>query len=547
MKRALAFAGLLAFFFVLAYFNTFSHVRADFTDRLYGGRPALDNIVIVKINDVSINQIGRWPWERDVWVDVLEKLGDARAVGLDVSFFEPSGQDERLNATLQLMDNVVLAAEFQDDTFYRPIFDADYGYVNLATDPDGITRRFEVRDGAVPFAFQLYRMGWKQDAELTKPFYRINFAGAPGTFASISVQDVLASNQSFANRIVLVGATAPNLHDEYFVPTSEGVAMPGVEIHANILQSFILNNFVTKQSVWAIIALVVIVGALGMFLVSRMKIYWVLSLVPAAIIAYGIVTIIAMQRFNYLMDVFFVPLALLAFTGAGVGMNYLEEKQRTAYLRDAFSKYVSKDLLNELLKSKQELKLGGVKREITVFFSDIRGFTSISEKMEPEQLVHQLNEYFTAMTRIILKHGGTVDKFIGDAIMAFWNAPVEEKDHAKLACRAALEQIEALKDLQKKWAEQNLPAIKIGCGIHTGPAIIGNLGSEERFDYTAIGDTVNLASRLEGLTKEHDAAIIITESTYEKVKDAFECKKIGTTKVKGKEESVVIYALLRKV
>ncbi|HSU72559.1 MAG TPA: adenylate/guanylate cyclase domain-containing protein [Candidatus Binatia bacterium] len=546
MRRAFAFLGLLLIFAALAYFNTFSQVRSDLSDRLYGGAPALSNIVLVTIDDASISALGRWPWERDVFAALLEKVQDARAIGVDVSFFEPSVSDERLNGTLASLPNVVLAAEIQEGTLVKPIFAADSGYVNLITDPDGITRRVELRKDALPFAFLLYKKGWDANAAFDQPTYRINFADVPGTFSSVSVRDALTGNQSFKDKFVLIGATAANLHDEYFVPTSEGRAMPGIEIHANILQNLLLKNFIVKQGVLGLLIVLVIAGAIGMFLLPRLPMKYAVILGLAAIIVYGLIAAVAFHQFQYLMDIFFVPLALIIFTSAGVGLNYFEEQQQTAYLRDAFSKYVSKELLNELLSAKQELKLGGTRKDITVFFSDIRGFTTMSEKTEPEALVQLLNEYFTSMTRIILKHQGTVDKFIGDAIMAFWNAPVEEPNHATLACTAALEQVEALKVLQKKWSERGVPVIHIGCGINTGPAIIGNMGSEERFDYTAIGDTVNLASRLEGLTKEHHADIIISKSTYEQVKESFHCKKLGSATVKGKEKPVVIYSLVGK-
>jgi len=186
----------------------------------------------------------------------------------------------------------------------------------------------------------------------------------------------------------------------------------------------------------------------------------------------------------------------------------------------------------------------GQRREITVFFSDIRGFTSISEKLSPEKLVHLVNEYLTEMTKIILENKGTVDKFIGDAIMAFWNAPFLEKDHPKLACQTAIAQIKELDKLKKSWKKRKLPEMDIGIGINTGDAVIGNLGSEDRFDYTAMGDAVNLSSRLEGLTKQYGVSILISESTYKKVKSDFDFRELDKVKVKGKKITVKIYQLL---
>ena len=250
-----------------------------------------------------------------------------------------------------------------------------------------------------------------------------------------------------------------------------------------------------------------------------------------------------LSKINYLVDLFFIPLSLIVFIGVGQAINYLEEKQHRLYLTTAFGKYINKHLLKQIIEHKQELKLGGGKRTISIFFSDIRGFTSLSEKLSPEELVNLINRYLTEMTRIILKYDGTVDKFIGDAIMAFWNAPLLQENHAELDCECAIEQIKALKKLQEELVKEGLPKIEIGCGIHTGEAVIGNMGSDERFDYTAIGDSVNLCSRLEGLTKEYGVNIIISEDTYKIIKNKFNCRKLDVVKVKGKKIPVVIYEL----
>ncbi|MBI4145157.1 adenylate/guanylate cyclase domain-containing protein [Candidatus Woesearchaeota archaeon] len=543
--KASVFAGVFLVFALLILADAFGHIRGGLSDRLYGDRAPLEDIVIVKIDDVSINRLGRWPWERSVHARLLEKLKDARIVGVDVSFFEPSANDIALRTAIERMPNLVLAAEVQEGVLYAPIFDAAYGYVNLVTDTDGITRKVNprLRDGVAPFAFELYKRGWNKEAILPGTQLAINFVSRPGSFTSYPAHDVLAKNLSFKDKFVLIGATAPDLHDEYFVPTSEGKAMPGVEIHANILQNFILDEFLTRQGKTGTILLVALVGLLGMFILSRMHVTFAIPTALGAVILYGMIAIFVFKQARIVLDLFYAPLALAVFTGTGVALNYWEEKRRSAYLKDAFGKYVSKELLQELLTAKQELKLGGVKRTITVFFSDIRGFTGISESLSPEQLTGLLNEYLTAMTRIILARSGTVDKFIGDAIMALWNAPLEQRQHALLACRAAVEQVKALRELQKQWAARKLPVMTIGCGVHTGPAVIGNMGSEERFDYTAIGDTVNIASRLEGLTKEYGTKIIISEDTYKHVKDEFVCRKLDAVRVKGRMHPIIIYEL----
>jgi len=532
-------------FAFLIYLNAFSNVRSTITDSLYGNNKIIDNILIIEIDDESINKIGRWPWEREVHANLLKKIEDAKAIGIDVSFFEPSNNDKSLKQQLESMDNVILAAEINEGILYKSIFNTTHGYVNLKTDRDGVTRTIEpnLRPDLLPFAFEIYKQAWNQDAIFQKEPYLINFAAGPGSFHTMDYYDALNNEYDFSKKIILIGATAPNLHDTYFVPTSDGIAMAGVEIHANILQNLILNNFLKKQSTLSIILFVLIAGLIGFFFLSRLKIYYSVPIILLTILIYELIAIYIFNKFNLIVDLLFTPLTLIIFTGIGLGINYIEERQKSQHLKNAFGKYISKDLLKEIIEHKHKLKLGGQKKEITIFFSDIRSFTTISENLTPEQLVSLLNDYLTEMTQIILKHKGTVDKFIGDAIMAFWNAPVEEKEHAELACKAAIEQIKTLRELEKKWVKEGYPVVKVGCGIHTGEAIIGNMGSEDRFDYTAMGDTINLGSRLEGITKQYYVAIVISESTYNIIKDKFKCRKLDAVKVKGKKKPVTIYEL----
>ena len=219
---------------------------------------------------------------------------------------------------------------------------------------------------------------------------------------------------------------------------------------------------------------------------------------------------------------------------------YVAEKKQRSLVTDIFGKYVSKEVANEILKktTSEELILKGEKRVITILFSDIRHFTSISEKLRPEDLVSFLNRYLSDMTDVIIENKGIVDKYIGDAIMAFWGAPLEEKNHARLACIAAL--------AMKQKLEEEKMDFKIGIGINTGSVIVGNMGSLQRVNYTAIGDTVNISSRLEGLNKEYGTTIIIGEATYKEVKDEFVFRELDLIKVKGKDVPIRIYELLGK-
>ena len=225
--------------------------------------------------------------------------------------------------------------------------------------------------------------------------------------------------------------------------------------------------------------------------------------------------------------------------------RFLTEERRARDIRKMFSSYVSKRIVDELIRDPSKAKLGGERKEITVLFSDIRGFTSFSEKHQPEEVVSLLNEYLGAMTEIVFEHEGTLDKFVGDAIMALWGAPVGQPDHAERACRCALDMIKKLKELQEKWTAEGKYAIDIGIGINTGDMVVGNMGAEgKKMDYTVIGDNVNLGARLEGLTRQYNNHIIISEFTYEQVKQVVQVNELGSVTVKVKQKPVVIYDLV---
>ena len=239
------------------------------------------------------------------------------------------------------------------------------------------------------------------------------------------------------------------------------------------------------------------------------------------------------------------PLMALLLTYAALTVyRYISEERERKKIRGAFSYYVSSSVVNEMLKHPDQLKLGGDKKDLTVLFSDIRGFTTISEGLSPEKLVHLLNEYLTIMTDVVFKYEGTLDKYMGDAIMAVYGAPLERPNHPSNACHSALEMMEALGKLNEKWIGEGKKPLDIGIGINTGMMMVGNMGSEQRFDYTVMGDAVNLGSRLEGANKDYKTNILISESTYERVKDEFYCMELDMVQVKGKTLPVKIYQLL---
>jgi adenylate cyclase len=271
---------------------------------------------------------------------------------------------------------------------------------------------------------------------------------------------------------------------------------------------------------------------------------FVLAFIIAAV--YSIITLFVTFDLLNLLHVFptVIVQQFTVFVGF-VGFRVLTEEENVKFIRNTFSKFVSQDIVDELLANPDAIALGGAKKEITVFFSDVRGFTTLSEQLSPEQLVQLLNDYLTAMTDMIIEYRGTIDKYMGDAIMAFWGAPVPNDEHAYYACVASIAQYAKLKEMQAKWeAEGKEASIDIGIGLNSGFAVVGNMGSSHRMDYTIMGDTVNLGSRLEGITKQYGVKMCISEFTYEKVKDRVYARELDLVKVKGKNEPVRIYELM---
>ncbi|MCU0823386.1 MAG: adenylate/guanylate cyclase domain-containing protein [Leptospira sp.] len=320
--------------------------------------------------------------------------------------------------------------------------------------------------------------------------------------------------------------------------------MSGIEHHAHAVNTILNQEFLSTVPNWGMFLIYLGLGLMIGFLQPRVKTHIGFAIMLTQLLVYGVICLYIFQEFNLISVLPSVTIEQIVVFVAIIGFRILTEEANVKYIRQTFSKFVSKDVVDELLKHPDNLALGGSKREITIFFSDVRGFTTISEQLGPEDLVKLLNEYLSAMTDIIIEYKGTIDKYMGDAIMAFWGAPVPLEDHAYYACVAALAQLDHLKVLQQKWAERNVPVIDIGCGLNSGPAVVGNMGSSHRMEYTCMGDTINLGSRLEGSNKMYGTNIIISEYTYEKVKDRVVARELDLVRVKGKTQPVRIYELI---
>jgi adenylate cyclase len=374
----------------------------------------------------------------------------------------------------------------------------------------------------------------------------INFQGSAGTYPSVSIADVVQGKfapGTFRDKLVYVGASATGIGDLRSTPFGT-LDFPGVEIHANIADNLLHNRFLRRGAiqVFTDAGMIFLFGVpLGIWLaLARPR--W-LALALLLLVPFGVLVQRAFQAGWWLNATAPALFTLVPNVVLVAIYRVLVEEREKRKVRSAFQQYLSSEVIERLLENPALVEPR--RTEITVLFSDIRDFTSISERLDPQDLAVFMNHYLTQMTRIIFDHQGTLDKYIGDAVMAFWGAPSEEPRHAELACCAALEMKSRLAELQKQWRAEGKPPIRIGLGLSTGFASVGNMGSALRYGYTAMGDTVNLASRLEGLNKEYGTTILLSEFTAAAVPQGrFLLRELDLIRVKGKHQPVTVYELL---
>ncbi len=561
-------------------------------------------VVIVDIDDQSFFDLpSRWPFPRTYYARLIDNLtrAGARLILFDIIFSEPTAsnpaEDLALAAAAARSRRVVFAGKKAFDlasggtlnTYLikpiKPLLQSGsaWGIVNIDEDLDGFVRRyllFEEWEGSrhLPLAMMAYRWlkrGPQEQAEVAVgvPQYDdnsflVNFRGPARTFPTYSFASVLDDrnfqlveaeldtnyfetvylpNRVFANKVVFVGASAEELQDVKFTPFySAGKSrhkLPGVEVHANALATLLLGDAVQRTPFW-IEWLVLLASGFGtMALVLTSRTFTGMLGTGLALLLVLIAALVCFIKFLVWLPVVAPGLAiLLSYVGNNAQLIITERRERWRTKR-VFQQYVSESIVNSILASGAMPKFGGEKRELTVLFSDIRGFTTYCEKHAPETVVQHLNEYLTEMTEIIKKQQGTLDKYVGDEIMAVYGAPYAYPNHAEKACETAVEMIDRLRELQKRWSANAQDYFQIGIGINTGHMIVGNLGSQQLFDYTVIGDEVNLGARLEGANKEYWTSIIISESTYAQAKARARVRELDLVRVKGKKRPVKIYEL----
>jgi adenylate cyclase len=379
----------------------------------------------------------------------------------------------------------------------------------------------------------------------------VNYYTKPADyFPTYSVADFIDGTlkpEAYEDKIVLFGMTALGLKQDIRV-TPFDPTTPGVYVHASAIQNMLDQRFLERFYGFALVEaiLYLLLGAILGLALPRLPVWGgLIATAGFGAVLYMVDAFLVFPSGTWIMNV--LPTLQVAITYIGTSVyGYLTEGREKRKIRTAFQFYLTKSVVDEMLKDASKLQLGGERRVCTVLFSDIRGFTTISERLSPEELVGLLNSYLTPMTNLVFKYDGTLDKYMGDAIMAIFGAPVPYEDHATRACYSALEMMEELKVLQSGWREQGLPEIDIGIGLNTGPMSVGNMGSEIRFDYTVMGDNVNLGSRLEGINKQYGTNIIVSESTLEVARNDIHVREMDSVRVKGKREPVRIFELLGK-
>lgn len=561
--------------------------------------PDTEHVVLVLLDQASLDWGQQenglsWPWPREVYGPILDfcARGGARAVAFDVLFTEPSTYgvwDDEALAAAAARSGVFIGARFLNvrpgelvaSGVTDPIPElAAVGLlanVSDAPDPDGIMRSAGlVRsfDGALIPSLGLgaWLVGAgidadpvMEDGELRFGDHRVPIApdgtallryrGSPDVFPTFSAASVIQSElrllegeeptidpDVFRDKIVLFGFSAPGLLDLRPTPTSR--VSPGIVVHATVVDNLLSDSFMrTAPNAAAGLGILVLALAVGVMITAGVR---TRGTVLIALVTLPLPALLGCAAYaaGLWWPVLPATAAVATALFGGLARNFAVEGKQRRFIKSAFKHYLSPDVIERILVDPDALRLGGERRELTIMFSDLAGFTSLSEGLDPIELTSLLNDYLTDMTDIILEEGGTLDKYEGDAIIAFWNAPLEQPDHAARACRAAVR-------CQRKLAERR-PAFRERCGrdltmrmgLHTGHVVVGNMGSHQRFDYTVLGDAANLASRLEGANKAFASDTMISGATLAQACDSVMVRDLGTVCVVGRGEPVAVHQLI---
>jgi adenylate cyclase len=549
--------------------------------------PPSPNIVVVGIDDDTLQTYGKWSdWSRDLHALALENLAvaGAKVIGFDVLFVDSSADDELLAAVIENAGNVVLPVagtqplpETGEVVTYNhfllpvsPIREVarNTGHVNIIPDRDGKVRSLPlvVRDSTGQYypsfglatLYTLFSMPLPdsyirqkgalnllaRDVPVDSGYHlRINYSAEAASRPYLSYGAVIRDDfdpSIVKNKIVIIGMTATGELDTWEIPTSSEKA-PGVFIQAAAMDTILRSNFLTEVGTISHLLIMLLLTVIISLVLPRLRLKWGGLVMVVLFATYLAISFVVFDR-GHILNLVYPPLLLaVTFISSIITMIVMEQSDKR-FVKDLFGRYVSPQVANQILDLADagNLQLGGEQREATVLFADIRGFTKLSESMAPQDIVNMLNSYLSIVIDKVLENGGMVNKFAGDSIMAVWNAPQAQEEHARLATKAAWEIQRALAELQEK--DASLPRAQFGIGINTGQVVAGNVGSSGRTEYTVIGDAVNLASRICSATPGTE--IWIGPETYRLTKECVECVALELQAFKGKAEKVAVYRLI---
>lgn len=572
--------------FLMTITNVISPLDYIMKDALYQKpRGITSKIKIIGIDERTLEALGPiGTWSRQYYADLLEILNYDEAarpsvIGFDIIFsgnIDEAG-DKAFADAAKKSGNIVVASQLiyeekaennADGIKKYPIeaivnpYDglkeaAICGYTNVSQDSDSTVRRIimeESYDGQRlnMFSKAVYDVYCEKN-NITPNIIRsdktgrtlINYSGKPGDYECISLIDVLdgkIDKRIFKDSIVLVGAYASGMQDNFNVPNGGNRQMFGVEIHANILQAYMYNRFSVNGNPYMYGIIFGFICAVLHFLFKRIKL-WVSSILLIFGIAAELIVCVALNNNGTTISIIYAPVMLIISYVYCLAIGYILERLKQKKVIKAFKKYVAPEVVDEISKKGEfHITLGGENRDIAVLFVDIRGFTTMSEILEPEQVVEILNNYLELTTKCIFKNKGTLDKFVGDATMAVFNSPFDLDDYVYRAVCAAWDIVQGGIELEGKLLERFGRSVGFGVGVNCGPAVVGNIGCEFRMDFTAIGDTVNTAARLEANAKK--GQVLISDVVYERVKDRILVDEVGAIPLKGKSNEVFVYSVI---
>lgn len=585
--EALAVMLLVLFLTVTNLFSSLDYMLKDAVYQIPRG--VSSRIKIIAIDDRTLEELGPInTWSREYYgelINILNSNPDAKpsVIAFDILFSGYFGENNTISEgdkafveAAKNSGNVVAVAQFkyderaknnEDGLIVYPVSEVYYpfqelrdvvevGYSNVAQDSDATVRRIAVEqeyngEGMSMFAKAIYDADCRNNpvkaaAVPTDKYGKtmINYSGKPGDYEHISFVDVLngrIDTRAFKNSIVLVGAYATGMQDNFNVPNGKSKQMFGVEIHANILQSLMDGRFSVNARPLVVGIIAGLVAGILHFIFKRTKL-WLATLLLFAAIGTQLGVGVVLNNNGKAISLVYTIIVLIISYMYCLGIRYILERIKRKKVINAFKKYVAPEVVEEISKKGDfTIKLGGENRDIAVLFVDIRGFTTMSEILEPEQVVAILNNYLNLTTNAIFKNKGTLDKFVGDATMAVFNSPFDLEDYTFKAVCAAKDIVDGSKELEEKLMKEFGRSIGFGVGVNCGPAVVGNIGCEFRMDFTAIGDTVNTAARLEANAKR--GQVLISDVVYERVKDRVEVEEIGEIPLKGKSNGVFVYSV----